>query len=193
MRITFFSGVLVSLLVLAPGCALSPQTVTLKPVVDAPSHPIGRGRELALEVVDLRPNPYFGSRGGIYGETALISPRVEVADTIRRALAERLTASQFVVTPPNPNAPLSIRVEIQRIDYIASGQPIIDEVRTLAAIRAIVRNGDRTLTSQFQANSTRRVAGPPGEVQNETIINEVVEKVLQRLLQDGGIIELLSR
>lgn len=174
-------------------CALSPQTITLKPAIDVRSHPIGRGRELALEVVDLRPSRHFGSRGGVYGETALLNPRTEVAETVRRALAERLTASQFRVTPPNPGAPLALRVEIQRIDYIASGEPIVSEVRAVAVIRAIVRNSGRTLTSQYQANTARRVVGPPGEAANEVILNEVVGKVLQRLLQDGAVLELLSQ
>lgn len=174
-------------------CALSPQTITLKPAIDARSHPIGRSRELALEVVDLRPTQHFGSRGGVYGETALLNPQTDVVTTVRRALAERLTASQFAVTPPNANAPLALRVEIQRIDYIARGEPIVNEVRAVALIRAIVRNGGRTLTSQYQANTARRVVGPPGEAANEAILNEVMGKVLQRLLQDGAVLDLLNQ
>jgi uncharacterized lipoprotein YajG len=140
--------------------------------------------------VDQRPARHFGDRGGVYG-TAVISPHADVAQTIRQAIAERLRASQFVVTPPS-DAPLGMRVEIQRIDYVATGEPVITEVRARAAIRVTIRNRERVLTSQYQANSARRVWGPPGESENEAIINEVIGQVLQRMLQDGAVLDLLA-
>jgi len=174
------------------GCALSPQTVAIKPLIDARSYPIGRGRSLALEVVDQRPVAHFGTRGGLY-DTAFISPRTEVAPVIRQALAERLGADGFKVTLDQASAPLAIRVEIQRIDYIASGDPMKKEVRVEAAIRAVTRNGGRTLTSQYRASKTHQVLTPPDEVENEAIINEVVAEALRRLLQDGALLDLLGQ
>lgn len=173
------------------GCALSPQTVVITPRIDVQSHPIGQGRALALEVVDQRPVDHFGYRGGVY-DTAVISPQTDVAQTIRQALAERLRASQFVVTPPRSDAPISMRVEIQRIDYVASGEPVITEVRAYAVIRVVIRHGERILTTQYQANSARRVLGPPRAAENEAIINEVIAQVLQRMLQDGAVLDLLA-
>lgn len=173
------------------GCTLSPQTVTITPRIDVQSHPIGRGRTLALEVVDQRPTRHFGYRGGVY-ETAVISPQTDVAQTIRQAIAERLRASQFVVTTLQSDAPLSMRVGIQRIDYVATGEPMITEVRVRAAIRLTIRNQERVLTSQYQANSARRVLGPPSESANEAFINEVIAQALQRMFQDGAVIDLLA-
>jgi uncharacterized lipoprotein YajG len=82
-------------------CALSPQTVAIKPLLNAQSYPLGRGRNLVREVLDQRPKFYFGSRGGVY-HTALITPRTDVAQAIRQALAERLSANGFkvVLLPP---------------------------------------------------------------------------------------------
>jgi uncharacterized lipoprotein YajG len=176
------------------GCALSPQTVAIKPLLNAQSYSIGRGRSLALEVLDQRPTVHFGSRGGVY-RTALITPRTDVAQAIRQALAERLSANGFkvVLPPPTSVTPLSMRVDIQRIEYIARGDPIVNEVHIKAAIRASTRNGDKILTSQYQANKVRRVLTPPDEVENEIMINEIVAEALQHLLQDKAVLDLLSQ
>lgn len=190
MKLKLSLIIVLLLISLLGGCALSPQTVVITPRIDVQSHPIGRGRALALEVVDQRPARHFGYRGGVY-ETAVISPHADVAQTIRQAIAERLRASQFEVTSPS-DAPLGMRVEIQRIDYVATGEPVITEVRARAAIRVTIRNRERVLTSQYQANSARRVWGPPGESENEAIINEVIGQVLQRMLQDGAVLDLLA-
>lgn len=189
------TGELVLAIVLAfvlSSCALSPQTVAIKPLLDVQSYPIGRGRSLALDVVDQRPDVHFGTRGGVYG-TALISPRVDVAQAIRQSLAERLSANGFSVTLPQPASPLSMRVEIQRIDYIASGDPIVNEIQVRAAIRAITRNGEKSLSSQYKASNTRQVLKPPNEVENEAIINEVVAETLKRMLNDKSILDLLAQ
>ena len=180
------------LLGIGSGCALSPQTVALTPFINVASHPVGRDRKLALEVVDMRPSPAFGTRGGVY-DTAEITPRANVAQVVRQALAERLTASQFVVTAPNPGAPISMRVEILGIFYTASGKPMITEVRAGATVRAITRNGKRTLTSQYEAKSVRQTVGAPSEAENETILNEVLAQALQRMMQDNSIWELLAQ
>jgi uncharacterized lipoprotein YajG len=175
-------------------CALSPQTVAIKPLLNAQSYPIGRGKSLALEVLDQRSKVHFGSRGGVY-HTALITPRTDVAQAIRQALAERLSANGFKVVLPSSTSvtPLSMRVDIQRIEYIARGDPVVNEVHIKAAIRAFTRNGDKTLTSQYQANKVQRVLIPPDEVENEIMINEIVAEALQHLLQDKAVLDLLSQ
>jgi hypothetical protein len=86
-----------------------------------------------------------------------------------------------------------MRVDIQRIEYITRGDPIVNEVHIKAAIRASARNGDKILTSQYQANKVRRVLTPPDEVENEIMINEIVAEALQHLLQDKAVLDLLSQ
>lgn len=186
----------IMLLILA-GCALSPQTVAIKPFVDARSQPIGRDRALALDVVDRRPQQAFGNRGGVYA-TALISPRTDVAQSVRQALAERLQASGFRIAPAGSEAPLALRVDIEKIDYIAHpdqlvGGGLVNEVRIQAAISALARNGGQTLSGQYQANSARRQLGHPKEVDNELFINEVVGETLRQLLHDPKIMGFLQR
>jgi uncharacterized lipoprotein len=191
MKILSCLGTLILLVPMLNSCALSPQTIALNPVIDARSYPIGRGRELALEVVDKRPIQHFGKRGGVY-DTALIIPRTDVAQAVRRALAERLRASEFVITPPSSAAPLAMRVEIQRIDYMPGSDPIVNEVHTRAAIQVITRNEERIITSQYQASGVRQGVTRPSESENERILNKVVAQTLQLLLEDRAIWSLLA-
>lgn len=177
---------------LPTGCALSPQSVQVQPVLDVAVPALGRNRPLALEVVDQRPTPQFGARGGVY-TTALISPAGDVAAAVRRALAERLGAAQFQVLPTPAEAPLGLRVEILRVDYRASGEPVVTEVRASAEVRALARNGTRSFTGQYRANSARQVVGPPGDADNQAIINEIITQALQRMLADQGLLDALSR
>lgn len=176
---------------LTAGCALSPQTVALLPRIDVQAHPIGLGRELALEVIDRRPDSAIGARGGIY-DTALITPRSPADRVLWEALAERLTASGFRVVAARPDVSLGLRVELLQLTYRASGQPVVNRVEVQAAIAALVRNGPRSLTGQYQANTSQVVFTAPSEAENERLINQVLGQALVRLLQDGEVLGLLA-
>ncbi len=180
------------LAVLAAGCALSPQTIGIHPVLDVAAPAIGHGRALALEVVDQRAAADFGARGGVYA-TATVAPRNEVAGAVRAALAERLQAMQFQLAPPGAAAPVQLRVEVLRIDYRALGEPVVNEVRAGAEVRGVVRNAGFGFTGQYRANSARQVVGPPGGETNEAIVNEILSQALQRLLSDRGVLDALAR
>ncbi|MFO1351606.1 MAG: YajG family lipoprotein [Gammaproteobacteria bacterium] len=181
--------------VLLGACALSPQEVTVKPLVDVQSQPIGRDRLLSLEVIDRRPRQTFGARGGIY-DTAVIAPRGDVAQTVWQALAERLRADQFKVIGAG-EAPLAMRVELLRIEYLvnsapAVGGPLVNEIRVNCAIQASIRNAARAVSGQYQANSARRQLGFPNAADNEAMLNEAIHHTLRQLLQDPAVLKLLA-
>lgn len=200
MRIRMiFMLVLASLMV---GCGLSPQTVALRPVLNVPSPAIGQGRSLALVVVDRRATPAFGSRGGVY-DTALITPLTDVAAAVRKALAERLQASGFVIQATEAQnrvaAALALHVEINKIDYRiigpAIGSPVVNDVQVKALLNATLRsaNAGRSLSGTYQAASFRRVAAYPSAADNADLLNKVVATALQQLLQDPKMIDLLRQ
>ncbi len=177
------------------GCALSPQTVSLLPIVDVAMPDIGRDRPLALIVSDRRASPVLGSRGGLYGDTALITPRNPVDQTVRRALAERLTAAGFRVQPAGATAPLTLDVQIQQLGYRLDSQPggLLNDARAEALLTATLSTGGQVRRSaQYRANSVRRVAGYPSEADNEALLNEVLGQSLRQLLQDPQLLSLLA-
>jgi uncharacterized lipoprotein len=193
----YLPGLFLSTLLLV-SCGLSPQSIALNPLVDVRAEPIGRGRVLMLTVTDQRPQPAFGTRGGVY-DTALIVPRTEVAQAIQRVLAERLRASGFkVLQGQQQGLELSMHVMIKSIDYVineasAIGGPLINEVRVHAIIEAVVNNVGMIRSGNYQANSARRQVGYLSAPDNEIIINEVIAQVLKQLLQDQNILALLAQ
>lgn len=176
----------------AGGCALSPQTLNIRPMLDAATPSLGRGRALSLEVVDARAQPaVFGTRGGIY-QTATVGPRNDVAAAVQQALAERLAAAGFVPVAVQPGA-RALRVELLRIDYHASGEPAVGEVRAACEVRASVSNTGASYSGNYRASSVRQVVGSPGVEENEKIVNEIIAQALQRMLADRGLLDTLAR
>lgn len=55
------------------GCAYSPQQLSPQPKLTTQLAPVGHGQPVSVRVVDGRPSPTLGSRGGLYPETALVS------------------------------------------------------------------------------------------------------------------------
>ena len=190
-------------------CALSPQTVALRPYIDVRAEPIGRGRGLDLSVADARPGPELGRRGGVY-DTAAITPRNDVAQAIQVALSERLEASGFVTGPPAPpgaadagfpgaapGAGPVMRVTLRELSYEvsstpATGGPLLREVRLRAVVAAEVLNAGARRSGEYQASGAVRRLGYPGSAENEELINEVLAQALQRLMQDRNLLDLLA-
>lgn len=192
-----WSALLLIVLLIPTGCALSPQTVTLTPLVDAAVPAIGRGRPLALTVSDTRASPVFGSRGGLYGDTALIMPGDDVAGSVRRALAERLTAAGFRVLPAGATAPHALSVDIRQLDYRLETPPglgsgMMHDARAEAILDAVLTHPGGQHGARYRAGSVRRVVGYPGEADNAALLNEVVAQSLRQLLQDPRLLALLT-
>lgn len=181
------------LTVLLVGCALSPQSITVRPILDVSIPPSARPHIIQLQVRDMRSSQVFGTRGGIYN-TALLEPRTDITSSIYRSLAERLRNGNFnIVTDNRSNSPL-LEVRIKQIQYssspiIAGG--LINEIRINALFEATARHGNRTLSGQYQATSTQQVSGYPSAEANEKLINKVTAEALRQLLSDQKLLAVL--
>lgn len=59
------------------GCALSPQQLDPQPVLKGPLTAVGHGQPVVVKVVDGRPGPSLGTRGGLYADTSTLTVRSE--------------------------------------------------------------------------------------------------------------------
>ena len=73
------------------GCAHSPQQLNPQPKLTAQLTPVGQGQPVVVRVVDGRPSPSLGTRGGMYPETSTISVSVDALEReqVRRILLVR--------------------------------------------------------------------------------------------------------
>lgn len=174
-------------------CALSPQTIMLQPVLQVDANKaIGKGRTIALEVVDIRPSPTIGSRGGVYPETSTITTTGDVTPAIQKALSAVLGDYQFVVVDAGADASLKMKVSIDSIDYVASGAPRVSGIQTTTVVSVVCVNGRREFTGQYKGTSSKNVITPPDTEENQQLINEALAKVLDRVLSDEKLLEFMS-
>lgn len=66
-------GLLAAGSLLLGGCALSPQQLNPQPRLQGSLVAVGQGQPVQVRVVDGRPSPVLGTRGGLYPETSTIS------------------------------------------------------------------------------------------------------------------------
>jgi len=179
-------------LLAAGGCALSPQTVSPNPEIalgDLPSR--GGGRRIALEVIDARDSITVGYRGGIY-DTAAIQTSANWLSNIHTALSRAFGALGFLVVPAAADAELAdlaLRVEIAQLAYTSEGKNVVRGVGVRAEVRAIGTLGDTTMTSTYRERLEKDVLTAPSEADNVELLNEVLSKVLTRLVADRRLTE----
>ena len=186
------AGLALAAIVLLGGCALSPQQVMLRPTVSVTPLNIGNGRDVYVDVVDARPQKAFGARGGIYATTSLITPAGDITAPVRAAVASGLVSYGFAVTPdPQPNA-IKMKVQIEDIGYQGEGSPTVRKVNTRAAVKVTVDKGAQEYTGRYQAKSSKEVFTAPSEADNDQMINDIVSKVLQRMMSDQELVDFLK-
>lgn len=175
------------------GCALSPQVVSLNPTLETAEHrTIGEGTRLGLSVVDARPSPVVGQRGGVYEKTAAIRTAGDVTPALRRELARALEAVGFSVVTGAARVDAALTVEIADISYRARGGTFVRGVETSATLRAEARRGQRTFTGRYRGRQSKDVLTAPGEAENQALINAAVSNVLQRLVSDSELLGFLA-
>lgn len=181
-RIHIFLYPLLALLALA-GCALSPQTVSISPVLVASGTTQPAGKRLAVRVRDTRSNKIIGYRGGVY-KTASITTTPDLTQSVYKKVAQYLRQTGFQISTGNATPATSLEIDIRDLSYQARQKNILWHIKVFASINAIVTADGRQKTLQLDDSVTREFAHPPSPRQNEILINDVFSKLLQRLLDN---------
>lgn len=175
--------ILLSLFISA--CALSPQTIDIRPSVElSNSADTGKGRTVAVTVVDDRKSAVIGTRGGVYASTSEIRTSDDIKTPIRDELANRLRELGFVVMDSAESADATLKLIVDSIEYAASGEPVVRSVETAATMRVIAKVKNREYTGRYRGTRTTDVLTAPDVEDNEAMINAAVSRVLERLLTD---------
>lgn len=172
------------------GCALSPQTIDIAPSIGVNPEAIGQGRRVVLSVADARARPELGTRGGVYGDTATLTPSGDITVGVRKAVAEALV-TQGVKVVDAPPADLDLRLQVDELSYNAQGAPVVRKVDTAAKVSVVVSRGSRQYTSNARITQSREVLKAPEPAENQTLVNTTLSMALEKLLNDPGLIEFL--
>ena len=184
---------LIFLFTLLGGCATSPQNVVLYPDVLVTGSEVGKGKTVALTVTDARTDKALGYRTTRLDKDSVILTYSDVVKVVQEKIYEGLKKYDFNVNVSTGDAPRLLRVEIQALQYSAPTGSWTGGIRTIARLKASVKNGDTTYENVFEITNSDRVIIPPSQGKNEELINKTLADVLQSLLKDQKLIALLAK
>ncbi|ABI56816.1 YajG family lipoprotein [Alkalilimnicola ehrlichii MLHE-1] len=181
------------LALLVAGCAPGSQTVRLEPRPDVARSDEGQGITVALTVEDRRDDPVIGFRDGERGGEARIEPYEDPALGIRRGVTRALERRGFEVVAAGVPADRRLHIALEALQYERQAGVVTRGIHLEGRMSARVERGDGDrYTGKARARSERRLVHSPSQTENEQMINEVVTRMLERLLDEAPLREMLA-
>lgn len=171
-------------------CAITPQTVRLAPNVDITNSSEGNGAMVSVKVSDERPQSTIGHRGPGFG--AKISIKQNLKEFFQNEILKGLTEKGFKPFLYKGKGKPILRVEIRSLKYHISGGFLTNDIYIGAAIKAIANVGDNSYEHFYRVENEKRAAFSLTAKDNEKLINEVIDDVLRKLLNDSELINFLA-
>jgi uncharacterized lipoprotein len=169
------------------GCAHSPQQLSPQPKLNAQLAPVGHGQPVVVRVVDGRPGPTLGTRGGMYPETSSIS--VSSNDIVPKLQAQAEAAVRLLGFTPTSggNAP-QLTVTLADLKYQSPKEGLyVTEATISSTFRAEVRNNGRSYNGRYAASLDQRFGMAPNQETNTKLVGDVLSDALTRVFQDATI------
>ena len=156
------------------GCANSPQQLSPQPKVTAQLAAVGHGQPVSVRVVDGRPSPTLGSRGGLYPETALIS--VSGQDVLPKLQAQAEAAVRLLgFTPTNSPGVPQLTVTLAELKYQSPKDGLyVTEASIGATFKSDVSAGTRRYSGRYAASLNQRFGMSPNQETNTKLVSDVL-------------------
>jgi uncharacterized lipoprotein len=171
------------------GCVFSPQQLSPAPVLDSNIQPVGRGQNVLVRVVDARPSPVLGTRGGLYPDTSTISVQSQV---LMPKLQGEVEAAVRLLgfTPTNAaayNTPQLV-VTLTDLHYQSPKNELyVTEATISATLKVEVLNAGRRYEGRYSASLTQHFGTAPNEPTNTKLVSDVLSDALNRTFRDRTI------
>jgi len=175
------------------GCAHSPQSLNPQPKLNAQLAPVGHGQQVVVRVVDGRPSPTLGTRGGLYPETSSIS--VEGQQLVPQLQAQAEAAVRLLgFTPVQIGNGPQLTVTLAELKYQSPKEGLyVTEANISSTFRADVQNNGHSYNGRYAASLDQRFGMAPNEETNTKLIGDVLSDALTRVFQDQTIGRLLGQ
>ncbi len=176
------------------GCAHSPQQLSPQPKLTTQLAPVGHGQPVSVRVVDGRPSPTLGTRGGLYPETsAVIVPKEKVVPKLQAQAEAAVRLLGFTPSPNAYNAP-QLTLTLAELKYQSPKEGLyVTEATIGATFRVEVQNGGRRYTGRYGASLNQRFGMAPNEQTNTKLVSDVLSDALSRAFRDQSIGQVLSQ
>ena len=173
------------------GCALSPQVIDVKPVADVDATNIGRNQPVQVLAVDSREQDAFGTRGGVYKDTALVRPANDVKSAIEDAVKKGLQTQGFNAFNPDDDA-TRLEVRLEQLDYVPEEGSVINQVTLTLTLLAEASRGDVIHTGTYKSSVEHDLPLTPSASRNQQMVNDILSGAINRLLKDPEMLSFLA-
>ena len=176
------------------GCAHSPQQIRPEPQLKSQFNAVGRGQPVVVRVVDARPSPTLGTRGGLYPETSSIT--VAGSDVLPRLQNQAESAVRLLGFTPTPNAynAPELTLTLSELKYQSPKEGLyVTEADIGATFRVEVRNQNRRYTGRYGASLNQRFGMAPNQDANTKLVSDVLSDALTRVFNDPAVGQLLAQ
>ncbi|WP_326429683.1 YajG family lipoprotein [Stutzerimonas frequens] len=175
------------------GCAHSPQQLDPNPKLNGTINPVGQGQPVVVRVVDARPSPTLGTRGGLYPETsAVIVPSAKVIPKLQAQTEAAVRLLGFTPSPNAYNAP-QLTLTLAELKYQSPKEGLyVTEANIGATLKVEVQNAGKRYNGRYGASLNQRFGVAPNEQTNTKLVSDVLSDALTRVFRDDNIGRLLA-
>ena len=184
---------LVCLLMLSACGALPGQSVSLHPDVKVPGGNVGKGKHVALRVVDGRSDRVIGYRGMDGARSAPIDVEGDLSQGIGVVASRALTDLGFQVVPPKDGASRSLTITVRELSYKAQSLTMSKKMTVKCVLVAKALSGHGGWEGNYPVTQEKEVVMTPDVDANARFINEVLSESLNILLSDPEMVQFLGR
>lgn len=176
------------------GCAHSPQQLDPNPKLNGTINPVGQGQPVVVRVVDARPSPTLGTRGGLYPETsAVIVPSAKVIPKLQAQTEAAVRLLGFTPSPNAYNAP-QLTLTLAELKYQSPKEGLyVTEANIGATLKIEVQNAGKRYNGRYGASLNQRFGMAPNEQTNTKLVSDVLSDALTRAFRDDNIGRLLAQ
>ena len=169
------------------------QSVNLKPDIKAPSGNVGKGKAVALRVVDARADRVVGYRNTDGSHGAPITVEGDLAQSVGQPLGRMLSSLGFEPAPYKDGAARSLTVTIRELNYNAQSLTVTRKVTTKCVLTVRATNGPGTWEGNFPVSQERELMMAPDENANARLVNEVLSESLSMMMSDPELVQFLGK
>ncbi len=178
--------------IMLSACAYTPQKATLEVTPEILESNLGRGRTIAVNIMDERPDKGLGHRGGVYGRGAEITTDQDITEIILDALYEGLTTKGFKPVSGGQKSDKKLDAEFRHFEYYTSTGAFTGGVHVKAAMKVRAK-GKVEYENMYRVEKENRVVFVPGAESNEKLLNETLTEMVERVFQDEDLLHTLSQ
>ncbi len=186
-----------ALIVLLSGCTFIDQKIKISPQFNIGASDIdigiGKGKKVALDVLDEREDFLIGKRGTGMIRGAKIVTDQDVVEIFNTVIAEGLQHYGFFVVGRSEDVPTKLKVEIRSLNYDVTMGFWTGGNMGKSSLKVVATVNDKIYEKMYRGEKEIRTAFVASQETNSKIINAAVSEVLEAMFRDKQLLEFLSQ